>query len=174
MQEIGRDGVGGTIELRQTLTELADEYLPGLGLELVDLELEFSGRRRIVRFFVDRPGGGVNVDDCAKASRTIGWEMEEREVLESGYVLQVSSPGLDRRIARPRDFQKFTGSELTLRLRQPIDGRRKFAGRLLSADERGIELGVGEDVIGLRYDQIQRANLVYDGLERSGDGTGPS
>jgi len=159
-------------DLKQRLIELADRVLADLSLELVDLELEFSGQRRCLRFFVDRPEGGVNIDECAGASRAIGWELEEDdEIITGPFVLEVSSPGIDRRIGRPRDFKRFVGRTVKLKLGEPLDGRRNFSGQLAEADETGITvttIDAGE--LRLDYGQVARANLIDVEVEGETDG----
>jgi len=159
-------------DLKQRLIELADRVLADLSLELVDLELEFSGQRRCLRFFVDRPEGGVNIDECAGASRAIGWELEEDdEIITGPFVLEVSSPGIDRRIGRPRDFKRFVGRTVKLKLGEPLDGRRNCSGQLAEADETGITvttIDAGE--LRLDYGQVARANLIDVEVEGETDG----
>ncbi|MFH1530362.1 MAG: ribosome maturation factor RimP [Pseudomonadota bacterium] len=160
-------------DLRQSLIELADGVLGGLSLELVDLELEFSGSRRCLRFFVDRPEGGVTIAECASASRAIGWEIEEKAAMQGAYILEVSSPGIDRRIGRPRDYMRYVGRSLKLRLGDSVDGRRNFVARLESADERGIMVATNDAVmLRLDYGQVARANLVEEVVEVEGETDG--
>jgi len=158
-------------DLRQSLIELADGVLEDLSMELVDLELEFSGKRRCLRFFVDRPEGGVTIAECASASRAIGWEIEEKEIMAGAFVLEVSSPGIDRRIGRPRDFRRFVGRSLKLRLGDAVDGRRNFVARLEAADDQGIMVATDDAVkIRLDYGQVARANLIEVEVEGETDG----
>lgn len=159
-------------DLKQRLIELADGVLADLSLELVDLELEFSGQRRCLRFFVDRPDGGVNIDECAGASRSIGWALEEDdEIIAGPFVLEVSSPGIDRRVGRPRDFKRYVGRSVKLKLRDPIDERKNFTGQLDAADDQGITvttIDAGE--LRLDYGQVARANLIEVEGEGESDG----
>lgn len=147
---------------KDSLTKLADELLPELNLELVDLEIEQSRGRRVLRFFVDHPEGGVTVDECASASRKIALALDELEPENVPFILEVSSPGLDRRMARPRDFARFCGRRLQLRLRDAVEGRRNFQGVLKDAGEKAftIETDGGDLVFG--YDDVARANLVFE------------
>ncbi len=159
-------------DLKQRLIELADRVLEDLSLELVDLELEFWGKRRCLRFFIDRPDGGVTIDECAGGSRAIGWALEEDEEIIAGpFVLEVSSPGIERRVGRPRDFKRYVGRSVKLKLRDPIDERRNFLGVLEAADDKGITvttIDTGE--LRLDYGQVARANLVEVEGEGETDG----
>jgi ribosome maturation factor RimP len=159
-------------ELKQRLIVLADRVLGDLSLELVDLELEFSGKRRCLRFFVDRPDGGVNIDECAGASRALGWELEEDESIITGpFVLEVSSPGVERRVGRPRDFKRFVGHSLKLKLGEPIEGRRNYIGRLSDADDLGFSVTtIDAGKLRLDYGQVARANLIDVEVEGEKDG----
>ncbi|MBM4370946.1 MAG: ribosome maturation factor RimP [Deltaproteobacteria bacterium] len=160
-------------DLKQRLTELADRTLSGMSMELVDLELEFSGRRRILRFFLDRVEGGITVDDCADASRALDQEIEAGELVSGAWVLEVSSPGIERRVARPRDFVRFTGRQVRLRTAAAVDGRRRFTGVIKAADGEGLTLAVAEGgELRLAYGQVARANLIDVELGGNGDGTG--
>jgi ribosome maturation factor RimP len=154
--------MGDMQDLKETLGKLADELLPSLGLELVDLELEISQHRRILRFFVDRPEGGVTVDECAHASRKLSAAMEESSPVEGAHIMEVSSPGLDRRVARPRDYKRFAGRRAKVRLKQGIEGRKNFDGVIEEAGEEGFTLVFGTERLALRYSNVARTNLVYE------------
>ena len=159
-------------ELKRRLIELADEVLKDKSMELVDLELEFSEKRRVLRFFVDRLDGGVNIDECAAASRTIGWELEEGDIMDGAFVLEVSSPGVERRVGRPRDFIRFVGRDIKLRLTEPLDGRRRFTGRITAADEAGVTVDTTDTgLLRLDYGQVSRANLMEVEVGGNTDGT---
>lgn len=150
-------------QLKKTLIELGDEVLAELNLEVVDLDLEISRARRVVTYFVDHPDGGVTIDECAAASRQLDWVIEEKALFNGAYILQVSSPGLNRRIARPRDFLRHLGKQAKIRLGLALeDGRKNFTGLLTAADESGFELETDIGVQRFEYNQLARANLVFD------------
>jgi ribosome maturation factor RimP len=149
-------------DLKDTLEKLADTILPTLGLELVDLEVEVSQHRRVLRFFIDRPAGGVTVDECAHASRKLSAAMEEATLVEGAHILEVSSPGIDRRVARPRDYIRFNGRRAKVRLKQGLEGRKNFDGVITEAGEEGFTLVFGTERLALRYSNVARTNLVYE------------
>jgi len=128
--------------------------LPGLGYELVDLELSRGG---LVRVFIDR-AGGVSVEDCACVSnhltRLFAVEGIDYQRLE------VSSPGLDRRLRRVADFQRFTGERVQIRMRVPVAGRRNFTGVLRGANEAELRLEVDGTLLSLALPQVDKARLV--------------
>ncbi len=137
------------------LAELIEKTFQGLGFELVDLEL--GNRGRMMRVFIDK-AGGVNVDDCAAVSnhltRLFAVEGVEYDRLE------VSSPGLDRPLKRPQDFERFAGERVQVKVRMPTNGRRKFAGVLRKVGEGGIELDADGEVVSIAFADIEKARLI--------------
>ena len=123
---------------------IAGRVTESSGLELVDVELRGGGRHRTLRLVIDRAssasGGaaGVTHEDCAAVSREVSAILDVEGAVPGGsYTLEVSSPGLDRKLVRPSDYARFTGSRVKLMTREPIDGNRHFEGRLESfADGR--------------------------------------
>jgi len=130
--------------------------LEGLGYELVDLE---SSRSGLLRVFIDSPRG-ITVDDCALVSnhltRLFAVEGVDYERLE------VSSPGLDRPLKRLEDFVRFSGRDATLRLKLPVDGRRRYEGRVLGVEEGQVVLESDGRRHHIRFEDIDRARLVPD------------
>jgi ribosome maturation factor RimP len=130
------------------------ETLLGLGYELVDLE---SSRGGLVRIFIDSPKG-ITVDDCARVSnhltRAFAVEGVEYERLE------VSSPGLDRPLKRLEDYQRFTGSKASVRLKLPRDGRRRFEGKLQGVEDGDVVLEVEGERLRFAFAEIDRTRLV--------------
>jgi ribosome maturation factor RimP len=109
---------------------IADRVAGSRGLEVVDVELRGGGSARMLRVFIDKPGG-VTHEDCAEFSREFGTIIDVEDVVPGNtYVLEVSSPGLDRKLFRPADFERFTGSKIKLTTRNPMNGSRHFEGKL--------------------------------------------
>jgi ribosome maturation factor RimP len=105
-------------------------------------------------------GRGVSVDDCAAASRLVSAVLDVEDPVSGSYVLEVSSPGIDRPLTRLRDFERFAGFEARVELRVPVDGRRRFRGRLLGVDHERIRLETDREEVELSFDDIQKAKLV--------------
>ena len=110
--------------------EIAERVAASSGLEVVEVELRGGGKSRMLRIFIDKPAG-VTHEDCANFSREVGTILDVEDVIPgSSYLLEVSSPGLDRKLSRAADFQRFTGSRVKVTTRQPVNGSRHFEGRL--------------------------------------------
>src|SRR5580704_7370463 len=122
---------------------------PG-GLEVVEVELRGAGKARMLRIVIDKlhgPGAsdsdklsGVTHEDCANLSREVGTILDVEDAISGSYTLEVSSPGLDRKLIRPADYERFTGSRIKLTTQQPVNGNRHFEGRLESFSEGRLTL----------------------------------
>ncbi len=151
----GREGLVGRI------TALAEHVAASAGVEVVLAEIK-SGGRSIVRVYIDKPGG-ISLDDCESFSRRFSVVLDVEDCIPFSYVLEVSSPGLDRPLVREADFVRFAGRHARLRLRQPMEGRRNFKGRVLGASHGNVRLEVapGKEVE-FALSQVERANLVVE------------
>ena len=146
-------------ELLNALRELAQKVVHETGVELVELSLKGSSRRRLLRIDIDRPGPkGVAIDDCQRISAELGEILESDELFEDSYVLEVSSPGLDRPIASAADYRRNTGRRIVVRTHEPIDGKQLWKGILQGLEDERIRLqddDAGEVTIGV--DQVESA-----------------
>src|SRR5712672_2525769 len=127
--------------------EIADRVAASSGLEVVDVELRGSGNARMLRVFLDKPGAasgdplaGVTHGDCATFSREFGTILDVEDAMPGSYTLEVSSPGLDRKLTKAADFERFTGSRMKLMTRQPVNNNRYFEGRLESFENGKLVL----------------------------------
>ena len=141
------------------LARLLEPTVEGMGYELADLELRIGGKSGVVRVFIDRPEG-VGLDDCEAVSRQVSAVLDVEDPVPGHYVLEVSSPGLDRKLTKPAHFQRFIGEEVRVQMRFPVEGRRRFRGRLLAADDRTIEIEVDGQKHTLPMATIDSARLV--------------
>lgn len=131
----------------------------GLGYELVDLEL--ANRGKLVRVFVDKPPRGVSVDDCVKISDHLSRLFVVENIDYDR--LEVSSPGLDRPLKRPKDFRRFSGARAQVKLRIPKNGQKRFVGFLQDVKEdKGFNLNADGEVIAIEFADIEKARLVPD------------
>ena len=133
-----------------------------LGYELSDLELRIGGKGGLVRLFIDKPEG-VGLADCERVSEAVSALLDVEDPVPGNYDLEVSSPGLDRKLTKVEHFQRFTGETVRVRTRFPIEGRRRFRGRLVSADEDRILVEVDGEPHTLELATIDTARLVPDG-----------
>lgn len=143
------------------VSRLAEPVAAELRLELVDVVYEKEGSRWMLRVFIDKPGG-VTVEDCEAMSRRLDPLLDEADPIPHEYALEVSSPGLERPLKRPADYQRFAGEEVAFRLFAPVEGRRNWQGTLLGMDEDGnvkLATETGEKTIPLSG--ISRAHLVF-------------
>lgn len=129
--------------------EIAERVAASSGLEVVEVELHGGGKHRMLRVFIDRPGAvpthehpvGVTHEDCASFSREFGTILDVEDVIPGGsYVLEVSSPGLDRKLTKAADFERFRGHRMKLMTRQPVNNNRHFEGSLESFEHGKLVL----------------------------------
>ena len=158
----GKNRIVRTESLTSRIRQLAEESLPGGEFELVHVELSGSGNRMIVRVFIDKPGG-VNHDDCALVSQAIERRMDMEDPIENEYVLEVSSPGIERGLYRLEDFERFAGNEARIETFEAIEGQRNFKGVIDSISGNTVlieDRSSGKSEID--FDQIKKANLIID------------
>src|SRR5208282_1341867 len=128
------------------IREIAERVAASSELEIVEIEILGGGKARMLRVFLDKPAAGVHPlagvthEDCAKFSREFGTILDVEDAMPGSYTLEVSSPGLDRKLIKAADFSRFTGSRLKLTTRQPVDNNRQFEGRLESFKDGRLTL----------------------------------
>jgi ribosome maturation factor RimP len=152
-------------EIAGQVAGLAAPIAARSGFEVVDVELVGTGRHQVLRVLVERDGGegGAGVEDCAALSEALSRELDLYDLLPDAYTLEVASPGLDRVLRGPRDFIRFSGRTVAVTAAAPVDGQRRFRGRLLGlADGRvAVRLDDGREV---RFapEEIVQARLVVE------------
>ncbi len=115
-----------------------------------------------MRIFIDKPEG-ITIEDCQNVSRQVGTILDVEDFIEGSYTLEVSSPGLDRRLVKPADFERFAGRLVKVVLRTPKQGARRFQGKLLGIDRDKVQLQVGGgEVVPFDLNEIEKANLVVE------------
>ncbi len=145
------------------LADIVGPVIEGLGFELVRIRL-MGGRTRTLQIMADRPDGGIEVDDCATISTAVSAVLDVEDPVEDNYILEVSSPGIDRPLTRLKDFDVWADYEARLETTELIDGRRRFKGELrgTEGDEVLIEIEepTGKVTIGLKFDWLSDAKLI--------------
>jgi ribosome maturation factor RimP len=150
--------------LASDLAVLVESVLDSLGFRLVRIEV--SGREgKTVQIMAERPDGTITIDDCEAISRALSPLLDVQDIVSDAYRLEISSPGIDRPLVRPSDFVDWAGSEAKIEVKAPIDGRKRFRGRIEGFEngEALVEVDLGEEglkVIGLAVELIASARLV--------------
>ena len=138
------------------LHTLMEQAASRMGYEVVDLEI--SNRGKLLRLFIDKPGG-VNIDDCAMVSEQISHVLAVEHDIDYDR-LEVSSPGLDRVLKKDGDFERFAGNKVNLKVRMPVDGRKNFSGKLLGIVQGMVKIDCEGVEIAIERSNIDRARLV--------------
>lgn len=147
--------------MRDKLFGLLAPVAAALGYELLEVEWSSAGRNSLLRVYIDRnDGAGIGLDDCERASRSIGAVLEAEDPIGSEYRLEVSSPGFDRPLRTAEHFARFAGSEARIELAVPVEGRRRFRGRLGPVEGGDVTIEVDRKVWKLPLAGISKARLV--------------
>ena len=141
------------------LARLLEPTVERLGYELADLEVRLGGKGGLVRIFIDKPDG-IGLDDCEKVSLAVSAILDVEDPVPGNYDLEVSSPGLDRKLTKVEHFQRFIGETVKVQMRFPIEGRRRFRGTLVSVDDENIVVEVDGESHSLSLATIDTARLV--------------
>lgn len=147
---------------RNEIAELLEPTIARLGYELADLEVKVGGKNGILRLFIDSPDG-IGLGDCEKVSLAVSTLLDVEDPLPGHYALEVSSPGLDRKLTKVEHFQRFTGETVKVEMRFPIEGRRRFRGTLVSSDDENIVVEMDGESHTLAVATIDTARLVPGG-----------
>jgi ribosome maturation factor RimP len=157
--------VASEAELSQRLIELLEPVVRSEGLILVELSWRREGRGWVLRLYVDRPEGGVTLDECALVSRQVSDLLDVEDLIPVSYHLEVSSPGLTRRLKSRREYELFAGRWLRLVVRDEAGGTETFRGRLLGLQGEEVLLEVAGGRRAFPLERVAKANLA---LEESG------
>jgi len=141
------------------LAAVVQPTIEGLGYELVRLRL-MGGKRNTLQIMAERPEGWIEVDDCARISRAVSAVLDVEDPIGGEYVLEVSSPGIDRPLTRMKDFERYEGYEVKIETAEAIDGRKRFKGVLAGVQDGEVLIEIPEGVIGLDFDLLADAKLV--------------
>lgn len=147
---------------RDQIAELLEPAIARLGYELWDLEVKAGGKHGVMRLFIDKPEG-IGLEDCEKVSLAVSALLDVEDPLPDHYDLEVSSPGLDRKLTKVEHFQRFIGEIVKVQTRFPVEGRRRFRGTLVSSDDENIVIDVDGELHTLPVATIDTARLVPSG-----------
>ncbi|NNL66783.1 MAG: ribosome maturation factor RimP [Myxococcales bacterium] len=151
-------------DIPEELRSIVEPAVVDAGYELVDLALVQGRGVWQLRVTLDTRAsdGRVPVDRLAEVSREIGTLLDAQDAIPNAYHLEVSSPGLDRVLAREKDFVAACGAEVKLTTRRPLHGRRRFRGRLLAFEGDVAHLAVDGDDVGIPFEEVAKANVIYE------------
>lgn len=141
------------------MAEILTPVIEGMGFELVRIRL-MGGQTKTLQIMAERPGGGIEVDECAQISTAVSAVLDVEDPLEEAYTLEVSSPGIDRPLTRLKDFETFEGYEARIETTEMIDGRRRFKGVLAGIEGDEVLLNIEEGTVGLNFEWLSDAKLV--------------
>lgn len=164
-RETSRFDVRTQKEIVATTQSLAEPLCASEGMELIHVECRREPAGRILRLYIDRPGG-VTIDDCAAISRQMGDLLDLKLETEISYILEVSSPGMERPLSKLSDFEKFTGKTARIRTATAISGQKNFTGTLSGVMDDKVRLKIEAETVLIPHEDISKARLVND----NGDG----
>jgi ribosome maturation factor RimP len=142
------------------LARLIEPTIVGLGYELSDIEVKLNEKDGMVRIFIDKRPDGIGMEDCEVVTRQVSALLDVEDPIPGNYTLEVSSPGLDRRLTKLEHFERFMNEVVRVKLRFPLDGRRNYRGTLKSASSENIEIEVDGEMFELPLATIESARLV--------------
>ena len=149
--------------LHERITAIAERAAAREGLEVWNVEVLGAGRSRLIRIYIDKPGG-VTLDDCELMSQQVGTVLDVEDIVpDQRYHLEVSSPGVERRLFKPEQFARFAGQKARIALREPVENQRRWEG-IIAGVEEGIVLFETTNGTSMRLslDQIEKANLKFE------------
>lgn len=147
---------------REAIASVIERVVAREGLELVHWEMVGPPNNFVMRIYIDKPGG-VNHGDCSVVSEQVGLLLDVEELVQNRYTLEVSSPGIERGLYKPADYERFQGNRVKLKASEPINGQRNFRGKLAGIRDGVVRLEI--DKVGeveIPYDKIVKANIEYE------------
>lgn len=153
--------MSGGNDLIDRVETVVKPLLEDMDIEIVDIEWRGEASGRVLQFLLDTEGG-IGMEECGKASEVIGHALDRSGVLTDRYNLEVSSPGLERPLRAPEHFKRFVGSKVMIKTARKVHERKSFKGDIVSADDDGVVVKVDNVEYRVNYQEIRRANLVFE------------
>lgn len=147
--------------MSKILTNLNDKFstiVEEMGYELVDIKYQREGNNWYLRFFIDNEVGIV-MDDCSAVSRKVDKILDELDIIPNAYILEVSSPGVERPLKKAADFQRFQGEKVKIKTTEAIENSKTFVGNIISASQDSVTITIEKTEIVIPYEKIKSANL---------------
>ncbi|MFW6410049.1 MAG: ribosome maturation factor RimP [Halanaerobiales bacterium] len=146
----------------ETVSDLAQPIVNGQGLELVDVVYQKEGSDWILRVFIENRNGDLTLEDCETVSKMLSVELDEKDPISQSYILEVSSPGIERPLKKPEDYLRFKGEKIKLKTYGPINGNKEFVGILKNFDNGQIYIENNKGVIEIPLKKVAEAHLNVD------------
>jgi ribosome maturation factor RimP len=143
------------------IEEIAERVAQSEGIELVEVELKGGGAHQFVRISIDKPEG-VSHADCELVSQQVGTILDVEDVVPGHYTLEVSSPGVERKLLKPRDYERFVGKKVRIQLSEPVENQRSWEGILAGFENGQVSLDTSGKTIRFGLNQVQKANLKFE------------
>jgi ribosome maturation factor RimP len=153
-------------ETTRQIEAIAERVAQPAGIDIVEVELKGSGRNQLLRIYIDKPEG-VTHADCELVSRGVSETLDAEDPIAGSYELEVSSPGLERKLGRWRDWERYSGRNVKVTLKDPLEGdaagARHFEGTIARAEDQQVTLQLaGDRQVSFPFEQVDRANLKFD------------
>lgn len=145
--------------IRERLLELLEPEVGTMGYELVDVEFGSGGGNGRLRLYIDCEGG-VNLSDCTRVSHQVSALLDVEDPISGRYVLEVSSPGMNRTLRTPEHFKRYLGSRVKVKLKSLYGGRKRFTGELIGIDDEAVTVTVDGQAVRLPLEEIHKAQLA--------------
>jgi ribosome maturation factor RimP len=144
------------------LKNIIGEYLKTQGLDLIDLIYRYEGRDLYLRILVDRPEGGITLDECKNLNQEIGKIIDEKNILQQSYILEVSSPGIDRPLKEKNDFLHCIGRKVKIFLNEKVNDKLEWDGIIIKAEDGSIYIEVKGEIIQIPISKINKAKQIIE------------
>ncbi|MFC1868716.1 ribosome maturation factor RimP [Thermodesulfobacteriota bacterium] len=158
---MGWESLANAASIIKQVVDLTEPILEEIGFELVDVEYLSKYGKWVLRIYIDKDGG-VTIDDCARVSGELGYLVDIKDIIGHEYVLEVSSPGLNRPLKKETDFIRAIDKKIKVRMAAPINGRRNFSGYLKDFRDKHLFLEAEGGLINLPWPEVDKASLVYE------------
>ncbi len=141
------------------IEQLIEAPIESLGYQLVGVEYIQGGQSPVLRIYIDAEQG-IGIEDCERVSHQVSGVLDVEDPIKQAYMLEISSPGFDRPLFKPRDFERFVGSQAKISMKLPVNGRRNFSGELQGFDNGDILIEVDGEVYALPLAKLAKARLI--------------
>lgn len=148
-------------KVESLVSSMAEQIVADAGMELVDVEFVKEGSHWYLRVYIDKPGG-IDLDDCEAVSTKLGSLLDEKDPIAQEYILEVSSPGLDRPLKKPADFERYKGKKVRISTYAPLNGTKEFVGELLGLAEDDLLIGIDGERVAIPRDKAASVRLEFE------------